>query len=301
MNNRKAVITGSTGLIGSALSRSLLKRGYSVTRVTRHGGPAGYGYITWDPQAGDLEAAALENHNVVVHLAGENIFGLWTEEKKRRIRESRVKGTRLLCSRLAGLKNPPGVYIQASAVGYYGDRGEEVLTEESEPGEGFMAGVCREWEGASEVLESTGIRRALLRIGVVISGEGGMIPIVRTFFKLGLGGKLGSGKQYFSWIGLEDLIGAIVFIIDNDKVSGAVNVVSPNPVTNAEFTRALGHRLKRPTIFTVPAFVLKAAVGRMAREMVLVSQKAEPKKLLESGFSFKYPHLEDILDRELSK
>jgi uncharacterized protein (TIGR01777 family) len=252
--------------------------------------------VLWNPARGELDAAELEGHDAAIHLAGDPIAeGRWTEEKKRRIRDSRVQGTSLLAGTLAKLKTPPRVLLSASAVGYYGDRGAETLTEASATGTDFLSGVCREWEAATEAAKAAGIRVVRLRFAVVFSGTGGALAKMLTPFKLGAGGKLGSGKQYMSWIALDDALGAILHALAHEELEGAVNVVAPQQVTNAEFTKTLGGVLGRPTLFAVPAFAARLAFGEMADAALLASQRAEPSRLKATNYQFKYPELEGAL------
>jgi uncharacterized protein (TIGR01777 family) len=280
----KILMTGSTGLIGTALTASLTKQGHAVTPLRR--GAAAAGTPSWDPAKGAIDAGALEGFDGVIHLAGESIAGLrWTAAKKRRIRDSRVEGTKLLCRALAGLSKPPRWFIGASAAGYYGDRRDEVLREDSGPGTGFLADVCKEWEAAAGAAAQKGIRVAHLRTGVVLSGKGGALAPMLLPFKLGLGGRLGSGRQYMPWIALEDVVGAVNHIIARE-LAGPFNLAGPEPATNAAFTAALGRALRRPTVFPVPAFAVNLALGEMARELLLSSQRAEPAALLKPGYRF---------------
>ena len=292
----KIVVTGATGLVGSALVPSLTAGGHSVVRLVRKQSNASGGGVTdalWQPDRGEIDASALAGCDAAVHLAGENISeGRWTDEKKRRIIESRVKGTRLLSETLARLTPRPRVLVSASATGYYGDRGDELLTEESTSGKNFVAEVCREWEAATEPARAAGLRTALLRFGIVLSREGGALAKMMTPVKLGVGGKLGSGRQYYSWIAIEDAVAAIRHALENEAVSGPVNLVSPQPVTNGEFTKALGKALGRPTLFAVPAFAARLAFGEMADELLLASARVEPARLKATGFEFKYPTIE---------
>jgi uncharacterized protein len=289
----KTLITGSTGLVGSALIPSLIKSGHSVSRMVRSQSSAGSSDVNWDPLAGKLDKAKLEGFESVVHLAGENIAsGRWTEERKNLIRDSRVKGTRLLCESLAGMERPPKVLVCASAIGYYGDRGDEILTEESKPGTDFLSKVCVEWEAAAQPAIEKGIRVAYLRIGVIMSAAGGALAKMLLPFKMGVGGKLGSGKQYMSWITLDDVTGIIRYTLDNENVKGPINTVAPNPVTNLEFTKTLGKVLSRPTIFAVPAFGARIAFGEMADALLLSSTRVKPARLLALGYSFQHPDLE---------
>jgi uncharacterized protein (TIGR01777 family) len=296
----KIIVTGSTGLIGSALVASLLARGDEVTRLVREKTDAtradGTREVLWSPSRGELNAAELEGHDAAIHLAGDPIAeGRWTDEKKRRIRESRVQGTTLLAETLAKLKTPPRVLLTASAVGYYGDRGAEVLNETSTAGEDFLSDVCRVWEASADAAKDAGIRVVRLRFGVVLSGEGGALAKMLTPFKMGVGGKIGSGTQYMSWIALDDAVGVILHALAHEELAGAVNVVAPRAVTNAEFTKTLGGVLGRPTIFAVPAFAARLAFGEMADAALLASQRVEPAQLKASNYNFKYPELEGAL------
>jgi len=296
----KIIVTGSSGLIGSALVLALIRRGDEVTCLVRGAAHArradGAREVLWNPARGELDAADIEAHDAAVHLAGDPIAeGRWTEEKKRRIRESRAQGTQLLAATLAKLKTPPRVLASASAVGYYGDRGEETLTETSAPGADFLSEVCREWEASTGAAKAAGIRVALLRFGVVLSGRGGALTKMLTPFKFGAGGKIGSGDQYMSWIALDDALGAILHALAHEELEGAINVVAPRAVTNAEFTKTLGGVLNRPTLFAVPAFAARLAFGEMADAALLASQRAEPARLAASHYQFKYPELEGAL------
>ena len=298
----KVLISGSTGLVGSALVKLLTSDGHNVTRLVRPGGPITHGSVLWDPQNGLLDSEAIEGHDAVVHLAGENIAARrWTPDQKKRIRESRVRGTSLLCGRLRSLKSPPAVALFASAIGIYGDRSDEELTEQSTPGSGFLASVTKEWEAASDVLAETSVRVVKLRIGVVLSNDGGALARMLPVFKLGLGGKIGSGCQYMSWIAIDDLLNIVKYVLSHDNISGPVNAVSPNPVTNEEFTKKLGKLLSRPTIFSVPRPALKLAAGEMGNELLLTSTRVLPEKLISIGFRFAYPDLEQALRHVLGR
>ncbi len=293
------LISGATGMIGSALARELEEGGHSITRLTRS--PRSENDVRWDPDAGTIDGS-LEGHDAVVHLAGESIAeGRWTPEKKRRIMESRKKGTRLLAESLAKLATPPGVMVSASAVGYYGDRGNEVLREDSSPGSDFLAEVCKAWEAAADPAREAGIRVVHPRFGIVLSPEGGALGTTLPLFKLGLGGRIGSGRQWWSWVALDDVVGAIVHGLTNASVEGPVNVGSPNPMPNAEYTKVLGKVLNRPTIFAVPAPALRIAIGGMADALLLASQRMQPVKLQETGYRFRYTELDDALRRLLGK
>ncbi len=291
----KVLISGSSGLVGRALVRSLESSGDRATRLTRPGSTLASDAIVWDPSSGSLDAGRLEGFDAVVHLSGENIAARrWSAEQKARIRDSRVKSAELLANALAGLDSPPEVFACASAVGYYGDRGDEILNEDAAPGSDFLAEVCAEWEGATAPAANAGIRVANMRIGVVMSAADSMLAAVTPIFKLGLGGRLGSGAQYLSWISRNDLVRAIEWILRHNHLRGPLNLCSPNPVTNSEFARTMGRALGRPALFPVPSFALRIAQGEMA-DMLLASARAEPAKLSASGFEFLHPRLEDAL------
>jgi len=289
-------ISGSHGFIGSAVTETLWGAGHQVTPIVRGESSVETG-IAWSAETGYVDTAKLEGIEAVVHLAGESIQGRWTPQKKEIILESRKKGTRALAEALAQLAKPPGVLVCASAVGYYGDRGEELVREESEPGGGFLAAVVREWEAATEPAAQKGIRVVNLRIGVVLGAGGGALAAMLTPFKLGVGGRVGSGQQYMSWIALDDVVGAVEHALATESLRGPVNVVSPNPARNIEFTRALGRVLSRPTIFPLPAFVVKLAFGQMGEDLLLGGQRVDSAKLAASGYTFHYPELEAALRR----
>ncbi|HLW79862.1 MAG TPA: TIGR01777 family oxidoreductase [Terriglobia bacterium] len=315
----RILITGSSGLIGSALRPAFATAGHSVIRLVRSGqggleGQKGHegqeanpaeGAILWDPRLGSMEPgerARLEGLDAVVHLAGESIAGgRWTAGRKAKIRDSRVLVTRFLATVLAGLERPPRVMVCASAVGYYGDRGDEVLTEESSSGEGFLAGLCQEWEQAAEPAREKGIRVVNLRIGLVLSGAGGALKQMLTPFRLGLGGVIGSGRQYWSWIAIDDVVGAFQHALITDSLRGPVNTVGPGPVTNREFTRTLGRVISRPTVFPLPAFAARLAFGDMANELLLAGQRVEPRRLIESGYEFRFRDLDAALRHVLNR
>jgi uncharacterized protein len=301
----KVLVTGSTGLVGSALVPFLTKSGHHVTRLVRSrtGGPLkDTQVIEWDPVAGRLDKLALEGVEGVVHLAGENIAARrWTAEQKARIRESRVAGTRLLADTLARMSRPPKVLICASAIGYYGNRGDQRLTEESSSGGDFLAEVSREWEAAAKPTADKGVRVVYLRIGLVLSPAGGALGKMLTPFRMGVGGVIGSGEQYMSWVAIDDLIGIIQHGLARDGLRGPVNAVSPNSVTNREFTKTLGKVLGRPTIFPLPEFAARLAFGEMADALLLSSTRVEPQRLLASGYAFLYPTLEGALRHLLRK
>jgi len=299
----KVVLTGSSGLVGSALIPVLTSGGHEVVRLVRSQPRPEASEVRWDPETGEIDPAALEGVDAAVHLAGESIAaGRWTTSRKARILESRVKGTRLLVETLAGLGQRPKVLVSASAVGYYGDRGEERLTEDSGSGSAFfLANVCRQWETATEPAAAAGIRVVNLRFGIILSGGGGALPRLLTPFRLGVGGRLGSGKQFMSWIAIDDVVGAIVHVLKTEALRGAVNAVAPQAVTNREFTKALGRVLGRPTLFPLPACAARLAFGEMADELLLASQRVEPAKLLASGYQFRFPEIEGALRHLLGK
>ena len=298
----KVLLSGSSGLVGSALVPSLASGGHQVVRLVRSQPRAEASEVRWDPETGDIDAAGLKGLDAAVHLAGESIAaGRWTAAKKARILESRVKGTRLVAETLAGLEQRPKVLVSASAVGYYGDRGEETLREESASGSAFLSEVCRQWEAATERAAAAGIRVVNLRFGVMLSSAGGALPRLLTPFRLGVGGTLGSGKQFMSWIALDDVIGAILHALTTEALRGPVNAVAPQPVTNREFTKTLGRVLGRPTLFPMPACAARLAFGQMADELLLASQRVEPVKLLASGYQFRFPEIEGALRHLLRK
>ena len=289
----RVAITGSSGLVGSALATRLESEGHAVLRLVR--GPAGTGEAHWDPERGEIDAAALEGMSAVVNLAGENIGQRWTPQVKERIRRSRVEGTALLAGALASLRDPPDVLVNASAMGYYGDRGDEWLTEESSPGADFLAGVVGAWEAATAPAASAGIRVVLPRFGLVLGRGGGVLERMLPAFRLGAGGRLGSGKQWMSWIALQDLVDAILFFVTTPGLSGPVNAVTPYPVTNDEFTHTLARVLGRPAFFAVPRAALQIAFGEMADAALLAGQRMTPERLRNEHFEFRYPRLEEAL------
>ncbi len=298
----KVLVSGATGFVGSALVRDLAGEGHTVTRLVRPSFGAGGDAVLWNPGEGTVDLDGLEGHDAVVHLAGENIAGSsWTTERKSRIRDSRVGGTRLLCGSLSRLKRPPGVLVCASAVGYYGNRGREILREDSPPGEGFLADVCREWEEAAREGARQGIRVVILRIGMVLGPEGGALAKMLPVFRAGAGGRIGSGEQYVSWISLPDLVSVIRHALATDSLEGPVNAVTPHPVTNREFTKTLGRILGRPTVASLPAFAARVLFGQMADELLLAGTRAVPAKLLASGYVFRLPDLERALRFLLGK
>jgi uncharacterized protein (TIGR01777 family) len=289
------LITGSSGLIGSSLARRLTAQDQEVVRLVRRRPAPGERAVFWDPEHGTIDRGGLEGASVVVHLAGENVFGRWTPAKKQRIRDSRVLGTRLLSDALAGLTHRPEVLVAASAIGYYGDRGDELLTEQSPPGDDFLAVVAQEWEAATMSACRAGIRVVNLRFGVVLTPAGGALGKMLPAFKLGLGGPVGSGNQYVSWVALDDVLGTIMYAAQNSELKGAINVTAPHPVTNGEFAKTLGKVLGRPAVVTVPAFALRMAFGAEGAAMLQSGQRVQSSRLAESGYHFCYETLEPAL------
>lgn len=285
----RIAVTGASGFVGRALVRAQEALGNEVLEVVRRQA-AGPDEVSWDPATGAIDHDRLAGIDAFVHLAGANVAaGRWTAARKRAIHESRGPATLRLCRSLAEASRPP-VFLCASAIGLYGDRGDEELTEESPAGSGFLAEVVREWEAASEPLTEAGSRVARMRIGMVL-GNGGALAKMRTPFRLGLGGRLGSGRQYISWIALADLVGIVQFLIEREDLSGAFLCTAPEPTTNAEFTKALGRVLRRPTLFPAPAFALRLLLGDLAEELLLGSQRCLPTRLAEAGYQYRYPAL----------
>jgi len=298
----RVAVSGSSGMVGSALLPFLTAGGHSTVRLVRSKRETDGDAVLWDPDAGEVDLAGLAGVDAVVHLAGESIAGgRWTEAKKRRIRESRTKGTRLLAEGLAKLAKPPRVMVCASAIGYYGDRGDEVLTEASASGQDFLSDVAREWEAACEPARAAGVRVVNLRFGVILSPRGGALAKMLTPFKMCVGGRIGSGRQWWSWVALDDVVGAIHFALTRDDLDGPVNVTAPNPVRNEEFTGILGRVLGRPTVFPMPAFAARLALGEMADALLLCSQRVEPRRLTEARFPFRHTELEDALRHVLGR
>jgi uncharacterized protein len=296
------LVTGSRGLIGTALVAELARSGHRPIRLVRSEPPADEDAVRWDPDAGTIDARGIEGIDGVVHLAG-HLIGRpwWTAAHKARVLDSRVRGTRLLTETLARLTNAPRVLVSASAVGYYGDRGNEELPESSPSGSGFVAEVCRQWEGSTEPAARARIRVVVTRSGIVLSKKGGALRPMLIPFRVGVGGRIGSGRQYWPWISLDDEARAFVHLLQSG-LEGPVNLVAPQPVTNAEFTRELGRLLRRPTVFPVPSWLIKLVVGaEMADEMLLLSQRVVPRRLVEDGFSFKHDTLEEALRDILRK
>lgn len=293
----RILVTGATGFIGRALVPFLVAGGHRVTRLTRRDVPpvAGADDVRCDLVSGRLDPAVLADHDAVVHLAGESVAERWTPEKKARIRASRVDGTRRLAEALAALAEPPRVLVSASAIGIYGDRGDERLTEASAPGRGFLAEVAKAWEAAAEPARRRGIRVVHPRMGMVLSPGGGALARLLPPFRLGAGGKLGSGRQWTSWIALDDLLPLLLHLIADATFEGPVNAVAPGAVTNAEFARVLGKVLGRPTVLGVPAFAARMAFGEMADEVLLASTRVIPARLEAAGYPFRHPELEAAL------
>jgi len=292
-------VTGSTGLIGSAAVRVFEQRGMRVLHVVRRDA-RGDDEVAWNPAAGTIDAAKLEGVGAVINLAGANIAQRWTDDAKRDIRDSRINGTTALSAALAGLSKKPKVLLSGSAIGIYGAHRDEPVDESSTLGDDFLACLARDWEAATAQASAAGIRVVNLRTGIVLSSRGGMLEKLLLPFKLGVGGKLSAGDQWLSWIALSDYVEALSFLLDADGISGPVNLVAPNPVTNAEFTTALGRVLRRPTMFTVPKFAMSLAFGAMADDTIFASQRVRPRLLLEAGFAYALPTLEAALRQELT-
>ena len=300
LRSTRVLVSGASGPIGTALLPALKEAGAHVTRLTRGSSTPSQGQeiIVWDP-AQPISPNAVSGFDAVIHLAGESIVGRWSEKKKEKIRDSRTAGTRHLAQSLSQAKIKPKVFVCSSAIGYYGDRGEEVLTEDSAPGQGFLPDVCREWEAATRLAADAAIRTVQIRTGIVLSPKGGALGSMLTPFKLGVGGKIGSGKQWMSWIDVQDMAGGILHVVNNDALSGPVNMVAPTPVTNSEFTKTLASVLHRPAIFPVPSFVVKTLFGEMGETILLGSQRVQPSQLLASGYPFRLRTLRESLERLL--
>ncbi len=292
-------MTGASGLVGEALGAFLASGGHRITKLVRRE-PASEREARWDPASGEIDASALEGLDGVIHLAGESVAGgRWTARRKEAIRSSRIDGTRLLCETLARLERKPRYLICANAIGYYGSRGDELVDETTAAGEGFLAEVCREWESATRRARDVGIRVVHLRIGIVVAENGGALAKMLTPFKLGAGGRVGSGQQWMSWIALDDLIGAIHHLMHAEHVAGAVNAVAPSPARNIDFVKTLGRVLRRPTIAPLPAFVVRLVFGEMGQALLLDGQRVQARRLLADGFRFLEPELEGALRSEL--
>ena len=291
----RVIISGASGLLGTALTRALRNEGHETVALLRRAPRAGE--VQWDAYK-PLDPAKLAGCDAVVHLAGKNIAGRWTEEFKREVLESRSITTKILATAAAESfrrTGQPRVFVSASGIGYYGNRGEEVLTEESRAGTGFLAEVCKQWEAATAPAREAGVRVVSLRIGVVLARDGGALKPMLLPFRLGLGGRIGSGQQWWSWIELDDVIGAMLFALENDSLQGAVNAVAPAAARNSEFVKALGRALHRPTIFPLPEFVIRTVMGQMGEELLLTSAHAVPRKLEDAGYAFRHPQLDEAL------
>ena len=295
----RILISGASGPIGAALVPFLQTREHMVKRLVRTSA-TGQDQILWDPTR-PLPPDSVSGFDAVIHLAGESIVGRWTAGKKQRIRDSRTQGTGHLAQALVEAPQRPRVFISASAIGYYGDRGDEILREDSPSGGGFAAEICRQWEAATQPARKAGMRTAQMRFGVVMSADGGALPKMLPPFRLGLGGRLGTGHQWWSWVAVQDAVGAIDHVLNHDALQGPVNTVAPNPVSNTEFTRTLASVISRPALFPMPAAAVRLVFGQMGTELFLASQRVEPAKLVSSGYKFQYPELrktlEDILRR----
>jgi uncharacterized protein (TIGR01777 family) len=297
----KILIGGSHGLVGSALIEALEKEGHECFRLVRHA-PESKREVEWSPDRYSIALARIEGFDAVINLAGESIAeGRWTDDKKRRIRDSRVKGTKLLGDALANLTVPPKTFICASAIGYYGNGGDDILTEASPAGDDFLAHVCAEWEEATALASEKGIRVVNARFGVILDTKGGALAKMLPPFRMGVGGRIGNGKQWMSWIALDDVIEGLKFALAHESMNGPVNFVSPNPVTNAEFTKALGKALSRPTLFPIPAFGVKLLFGEMGETLLLRGQRVAPKRLMSEGYQFRYSQLDAALSSILKR
>jgi uncharacterized protein len=298
----RVIMSGASGLIGTALVPALRGAGHQVQRLVRGGMASSPGDVAWAPEQGTIDAAGLEGADGVVHLAGEPILGRWTAAKRTRIRESRVAGTALLARTLAGLARKPGVLVIITGSGYYGDRGDQALTEDSSPGSGYLAEVCREWEAAAAPAAQAGVRVVYLRTGLVLARGGGLLGTLLLPFRLGLGGPIGQGRRYWSWIEIDDLVEVFRFALASPGLAGPVNTAAPNAVTNGEFARVLGRVLARPALIPVPPVALRLVFGReAANEAMLTSARLVPARLLAAGFQFRYPDLEDALRHVLRR
>jgi hypothetical protein len=297
----RIAMTGATGLIGSALAPALAAQGHEIIRLVRRNPRAEAGEYYFDPLVEQMDWRALEGVEAVIHLAGENIGQRWTRQAKERIHRSRVVGAAMLVRAMKEAPQRPRVFISASAVGYYGPRGHEPITEEAGPGQGFLARVCQEWEAAAMAAHEMGVRVVLARMGVVLSAWGGALARLLPIFRLGLGGPVGSGQQYVSWVALDDVVAAFLWLLEKEELTGPFNVTSPEPVTFAELARTLGRVLGRPAFLRVPGFLLRLALGEMAQETLLSGQRALPKRLLDSRFQFRFPRLEEALHHLLGR
>jgi uncharacterized protein (TIGR01777 family) len=298
----KVLISGGSGLVGTALTQALRAEGHTVAHLVRPGGDASPGDVRWDPASSFVNLDAMTGTDAVVNLNGASIGGgRWSPPRKKLLRSSRIDSTRVLEDALSRMKQKPRVFVSASAVGYYGDRGDEILTESSSSGSDFLSALARDWEAEAIRAQSLGIRTVITRFGIILSAKGGALPRMLTPFKLGAGGRLGGGKQWMSWVALEDVVGALRAAITSDQLSGPVNLVAPNPVRNSEFTQVLASVLHRPAIFPVPAFALRLALGEMADALLLSSQRVEPERLSANRYAFQFENLEPALHAILAK
>jgi uncharacterized protein len=295
-------MSGASGLVGEALGRALRTNEHTTARLVRPGGRASEGDVRWDPSSAMIDTAAMEGADAVVHLSGASIAdGRWTPARKALLRSSRIDSTRLLVDALARLRQKPRVLVCASATGYYGNRGDEVLTEQSEPGTDFLALLARDWEAEAMRARAARIRTVLLRFGIILDARGGALPKMLLPFRFGAGARIGSGTQWMPWIALEDAVGIARAAIADERYAGAINTVAPNPVRNAEFTRIVARVLRRPAVFAVPAFALRAVLGEMAQPLLLASTRAVPQRLTELGYAFRFVELEAALRSILSR
>jgi uncharacterized protein (TIGR01777 family) len=294
----RILVSGASGPIGAALIPALVAEGREVVRLVR--GPAtGPDSVQWDPSK-PVPSDVVSGFGAIIHLAGETIVGRWTEEKKKRILNSRIQGTRHLAEAAAKASPRPLTFISASAIGYYGNRGDEILREDSASGNGFLAQVCRQWEASTRPAADAGVRTVQMRFGLVLTRKGGALPKMLLPFRLGLGGNMGNGKQWWSWVSIDDLVGSIIQALNHQQY-GPINVVAPNPVTNAQFTRILANVLSRPAIFPMPAFAARLVFGQMGDELLLASQRVTPVKLLASNYQFRFTDLKSCLESLLRK
>lgn len=292
----KILVTGSHGLVGQEVVHQLTAAGHFVVRLVRSNPDRDRGDAVWDPVSGNIERSALEGIEAVIHLAGESLMGIWTGGKKARIYNSRVVSTEYLCEALASLTPKPTTLICASAIGYYGSQRDVWLNESSPAGTGYLADLCGDWEEATRIASNAGIRVVNARIGIVLTPKGGALGGMLPAFKMGIGGPIGLGRGYMSWISIDDLVGGILHLLDNKSIEGPVNMTAPKPATNKEFTKALGSVLHRPTVLPVPSLLLKALPGRMAQETILSSIRAAPNKLVQSGYQFRHTDVEEALE-----
>lgn len=298
----KILISGASGLIGRSLTKAFREEGHTVAHFVRAGGAGSPGDIAWDPATANVDVAAMEGVDAVIHLSGASIADRrWSPARKAILRSSRIDSTRLIVDAMGKMQRKPRAFLCASATGYYGNRGDDILTEDSERGIGFLPLLTRDWEAEALRAEEFGIRTVRMRFGIILSADGGALPQMILPFKFGAGGKLGSGKQWMGWIALEDVVGIVEAMIADERYHGAVNVVAPNPVQNEEFTRVLGRVMQRPAIFAAPAFALRLALGEMADALLLASQRAQPERLAAMGYAFRFVDLEGALRAILTK